>query len=125
MKLKYNIYITILISSILLVCFYFDKVKREEIVNKNTYFLIKKGDTQKNIVKKLSSKKIDISYLNWRVISLYHQKTFLPKAGEYLIPNGSSIFEIQNIFQVGNTVTRSFTLIEGSSASELKKKNTQ
>ena len=122
MKFKHNIFIIILIPLILLIYFYFDKVKNDGIVNQNTYFLIKKNDSQKNILKKLSSKKIDISYFHWRVISLYHKNKFMPKAGEYIIPNGFSIFEIQNIFHVGKTLTRSFTLIEGFTANYLKKK---
>ena len=122
MKLKYNFFITIIITAIVLIFFYFDKVKNDKIVNKDIYFFIEKNESQKDILKKLSQKKIDISYINWRIISLYHQDKLLPKAGEYLIPDGSSVFEIQNIFQVGKTITRSFTLIEGSSASDLKKK---
>ena len=120
MKLKYNFFITIIITAIVLIFFYFDKVKNDKIVNKDIYFFIEKNESQKDILKKLSIKKIDISYINWRIISLYHQDKLLPKAGEYLIPDGSSVFEIQNIFQVGKTITRSFTLIEGSSASDLK-----
>ena len=120
MKLKYNFFITIIITAIVLIFFYFDKVKNDKIVNKDIYFFIEKNESQKDILKKLSLKKIDISYINWRIISLYHQDKLLPKAGEYLIPDGSSVFEIQNIFQVGKTITRSFTLIEGSSASDLK-----
>ena len=68
----------------------------------------------------MSSKNINIKYLNWRIISLHHQKIFLPKAGEYLIQNGSSLFEIQNTFQAGKTLIRSFTLIEGETAGDLK-----
>ena len=120
MKLRYSFFITIIITSFVVICFHIDKVKNQEIVNENTYFLIKKNDSQKNIIIKLNSKKINISYFNWRIISLYHQEKFLPKAGEYLIPHGSSIFQIQNIFHDGKTVTRSFTLIEGSSAKDLK-----
>ena len=120
MKVKYNFFIIIIITSILLIYFYFDKLKNQEVANKNTYILIKKNDSQKNIINNLTSKNIYMSYFNWRIISLYHQNTLLPKAGEYLIPQGSSIFEIQNIFQVGKTLTRTFTLIEGSSASDLK-----
>ncbi|MDC0457190.1 endolytic transglycosylase MltG [Alphaproteobacteria bacterium] len=120
MKLRYNFFIIIIITSFILIYFHIDKVKNEKIVNENTYFLIKKNDSQKNIIKKLNTKKINISYFNWRIISLYHQDKFLPKAGEYLIPHGSSIFQIQNIFQDGKTVTRSFTLIEGFSAKDLK-----
>ena len=122
MKLRYSFFITIIITSFVVICFHIDKVKNQEIVNENTYFLIKKNDSQKNIIIKLNSKKINISYFNWRIISLYHQDKFLPKAGEYLIPHGSSIFQIQNIFQNGKTVTRSFTLIEGFSAKDLKTK---
>ncbi len=120
MKLRYNVFIIIVITSFILIYFHIDKVKNEKIVNENTYFLIKKNDSQKNIIIKLNSKKINISYFNWRIISLYHKDKFLPKAGEYLIPHGSSIFQIQNIFQDGKTVTRSFTLIEGFSAKDLK-----
>ena len=120
MKLRYSFFITIIITSFVVICFHIDKVKNQEIVNENTYFLIKKNDSQKNIIIKLNSKKINISYFNWRIISLYRQDKFLPKAGEYLIPHGSSIFQIQNIFQNGKTVTRSFTLIEGFSAKDLK-----
>ena len=57
-------------------------------------------------------------------ILLSPRPTF-PKAGEYLIPDGSSIFEIQRIFQAGKTITRNFTLIEGSTANDLKKKITK
>ena len=120
MKLKHYFFITTIITSTLLINFYFDKIKHEGIVHQNTYFFIRKNDSQKNIIKKLSSKNIYISYFNWRIISLFHQNKFLPKAGEYLIPHGSSVFEIQNIFQDGKTLTRSFTLIEGASASDLK-----
>ena len=120
MKLRYNFFIIIIITSFILIYFHIDKVKNEKIVNEKTYFLIKKNDSQKNIIIKLNTKKINISYFNWRIISLYHQYKFLPKAGEYLIPHGSSIFQIQNIFQEGKTVTRSFTLIEGFSAKDLK-----
>ena len=120
MKLRYSFFITIIITLFVVICFHIDKVKKQEIVNENTYFLIKKNDSQKNIIIKLNSKNINISYFNWRIISLYHQEKFLPKAGEYLIPHGSSIFQIQNIFHDGKTVTRSFTLNEGLSAKDLK-----
>jgi UPF0755 protein len=50
------------------------------------------------------------------------EKGFIPKAGEYLIPKNSTILDIQNIFHYGDTITRSFTLIEGMTASDLKKK---
>ena len=123
MKLGYNFFITFIIiisTSILFIYFHFDKIKNEEIVNDNTYVFVEKNDSQKNIIKKLSLKKINISYINWRIISFYHPDQLLPKAGEYLIPDGSSIFEIQQIFQAGKTITRNFTLIEGSTASDLK-----
>ena len=121
MKLRYIFFIIIIINSILFTYFHFDKIKNEEIVNQNAYIFVKNNDSQKNIIKKLSSKKIDISYIDWRIISLYHPDQFSPKAGEYLIPDGSSIFEIQQILQAGSTITRKFTLIEGSTASDLKK----
>lgn len=122
MKSRYLFFITIISSLTLFIYFYFERVKNDSKVNENTYVFIKKNDTQKNIINKLSSKNINITYLNWRIISLLHQKVFLPKAGEYLIQNGSSLFEIQNTFQAGKTLVRSFTLIEGETASDLKTK---
>ena len=125
MKLRYIFFIIIIINSILFTYFHFDKIKNEEIVNQNAYIFVKNNDSQKNIIKKLSFKKIDISYIDWRIISFYHSEQLLPKAGEYLIPDGSSIFEIQQILHAGKTITRKFTLIEGSTASDLKKKYTK
>ena len=122
MKLKYNFLISIIITLYSLIYFHFDKVRNEKIVKENTFLFIKKNDSQKDILKKLNYTKINISYFNWRIISLYHPDKLIPKAGEYLIPQGSSIYEVQNILQVGKTITRSFTLIEGSSASDLKTK---
>jgi UPF0755 protein len=55
-------------------------------------------------------------------IIIFEGKRFIPKAGEYLIPKNSTILDIQNIFHYGDTITRSFTLIEGMTASDLKKK---
>ncbi len=95
-------------------------IKNEKIITKSTYFFLEKNDDQKTILKKLKSKNIEISYIDWRIISLTHNKKFLPKAGEYLIPYGFTIYEVQNIFQTGKTITRSFTLIEGSTAADLK-----
>ena len=60
--------------------------------------------------------------MNWRIISLFYNKNFVPKSGEYLIVKGSSISDIQKLFQNGNTVTRSFTLIEGWTANDLRVK---
>ena len=76
--------------------------------------------SQKKILKELKLFNIDISQLNWRIISLFYNKNFIPKAGEYLITKGSSISDLQNLFQNGNTITRSFTLIEGWTANDLR-----
>ena len=56
------------------------------------------------------------------MISFSHQDKLLLKAGEYLIPKDFSLFEIQNMFQTGKTITRRFTLIEGSSSINLRTK---
>ena len=52
--------------------------------------------------------------------SLTHKKPFIPKAGEYLIPKNLSLVQIQRILQKGKTLNRKFTLIEGSTATDLK-----
>ena len=109
-----------LLASIIVLLWYISDIKNKIIVKQDTYFLLKKQNNQKNILKKLKLNNINISHLEWRIISLFNNKTFIPKAGEYLIPKRSSIVEIQNLFQNGNTITRSFTLIEGWTANDLK-----
>ena len=52
--------------------------------------------------------------------SLTHKKPFIPKAGEYLIPKNLTLVQIQKILQKGKTLNREFTLIEGSTAVDLK-----
>ena len=99
---------------------YISKVKNEVIIKQDIRFLIKKNTSQKKILKQFKLHNIDISYLNWRIITLFYNKNFVPKAGEYLIPKGSSINDLQNLFQNGNTITRSFTLIEGWTANDLR-----
>jgi UPF0755 protein len=120
LKLKISFCLIIIIASIFLTYSYFDKVKNKKIVIEDSYLFLKKNDNQKVILKKLRAKNINISYFDWRMISLSHQDKLLLKAGEYLIPKGFSLFEIQNMFQTGKTITRSFTLIEGSSARNLR-----
>ena len=103
------------------VYFYLYQIKNKIIVNQNTYFFLKKNTNQKTILNQLKSKNITISYFEWRIL-LTRFKNFIPKAGEYLIPKNATIIQIQDIFHNGNTITRSFTLVEGSTASILKKK---
>ncbi len=102
--------------------FYLNEIKTNKIVNQNTYFFIKKNTNQKTILNQLKLKNITISYFDWRVLLSIRFKKFIPKAGEYLIPKNSTISQIQDIFQSGETITRSFTLIEGSTAAIFKKK---
>ena len=120
MKLKLSFCLFIIFASIFLSYSYFDKVKNKKIVFEDTYLFLKKNDNQKVILKKLRAKNIHIQYFDWRMISFSHQDKLLLKAGEYLIPKDFSLFEIQNMFQTGKTITRSFTLIEGSSAINLR-----
>ena len=91
------------------------------VVFDDTYYLLKKNTSQKKILAELKSKDINISPINWKLVSLIHNMEFIPKAGEYLIPKNSTIFEMQKILQIGQTITRNFTLIEGSTAEDLKK----
>ena len=123
MKLKNKVllsFLFFLIVSIIYFYFYIYKVTNDIIAKQDVHFLIKKDISQKKILKQLKLNNIDISYLNWRIISLFYNKKFVPKAGEYLIPKGSSISDIQKLFQNGDTITRSFTLIEGWTANDLR-----
>ena len=95
-------------------------MKNKIIVFEDTYYLLKKNTNQKKILSELKTKNIDISLLKWELISLFHKKPFMPKAGEYLIPKNFTLYDLQKIFQRGKTLTRNFTLIEGSTAEELE-----
>ena len=101
---------------------YINLLKTSSIVNQNTYYFLKQNKSQKSIVEELQKNNVKISYFEWRLLSFLMKKSFIPKAGEYLIPKNSTILDIQNIFHYGDTITRSFTLIEGMTASDLKKK---
>ncbi len=92
------------------------------VVFSETYYLLNKNTSQKKIISELKTKNIDISYINWKLASLSHTKTFIPKAGEYLIPKNITLVQLQQIFHTGKTLTRQFTLVEGSTAVDLKKK---
>ncbi len=114
----------LLISFFLLVLIiynFIDNVKNKSIVEFETYYLLNNKTSQNKILQELKSKKISISRIEWKLSSLLHNKPFIPKAGEYLITKDLSVFEIQKLFQNGKTITRHFTLVEGSTASELKK----
>ena len=99
---------------------YLDLVPNKIVVLNETYYLLKKNTSQKKIISELRAKNIDISYINWKLVSLSYKKPFIPKAGEYLIPKNTTLAQIQQIFQIGKTLTRQFTLIEGSTAVDLK-----
>ena len=122
MSLKQKAFLFFFIFSIICSYWYISKIKNEVIVKQDINFLLKKTISQKNILKQLKSLNVNISYLNWRIISLFYNKNFIPKAGEYFILKGSSISDVQKLFQNGNTVTRSFTLIEGWTANDLRVK---
>ena len=81
---------------------------------------MKKNTSQKQIISQLRKKNVNISEMSWKLASLNHKRTFIPKAGEYLIPKNLTLFQIQKIFQKGKTLNRKFTLIEGSTAIDLK-----
>ena len=99
---------------------YLHKINSDVVIFEETYYLLKKNTSQKKIINELRTKKINISQINWKLASLTHKKAFIPKAGEYLIPKNLTLAQIQNILQKGNTLNREFTLIEGSTANDLK-----
>jgi len=120
---KYLLFFLIFSSFLVYAAYnYIYSLKTTSIVKKNTYYFLNQNKSQKSIVKELQKKNVKLSYVEWRLISFFKEKTFIPKAGEYLIPEKSTILDIQNIFHYGDTITRSFTLIEGMTASDLKKK---
>ena len=114
------VFLTIFFSILFSIYIFIDNIKNKEIVNNDTYYLLNKNTTKKQILYELKSRKIDISLLDWVISSFLHKSIFIPKAGEYLIPKNLTVFEIQKLFQYGKTITRHFTLVEGSTASQLK-----
>ncbi len=95
-------------------------ITNKVVVFEETYYLLNKNTSQKQIISELSKKNINISFINWKLVSLSHKRPFIPKAGEYLIPKNLTLVQIQKILQTGKTLTRNFTLIEGSTADDLK-----
>ena len=116
---KFILFLTFLLIPVLLY-FFFNNIKNKIIVYEDTYYLLEKNTNQKKILSQLKTKNIIISRLNWEVLSFFHTRPFVPKAGEYLIPKNFTLFDLQKILQKGKTLTRNFTLIEGATASELK-----
>ena len=100
---------------------YIDNFINKVVVFRETYFLLEKNTNQKKIVSALRSENIDISFTNWKLASLIHKKPFVPKAGEYLIPKNFTLIQLQKLLHKGKTLTRNFTLIEGTKAVDLKK----
>ena len=121
-KYKLALFVFFLIILYIISHLQLSKLKKEIIVYQDINFLIKKNTDQKEILRQLYIRDIKISYLNWRIISFVGINRFVPKAGEYLIPKDSSILDIINLFHSGNTITRRFTLVEGWTAFELRKK---
>ena len=114
----------LIIFQIFCICIFYFFLKNktvQPIVLKDTYYFLKKNTNQDQILKQLKIKKIDIKYFNWRIISLFRDDHFVPKAGEYLIKKNSSIQDIQNIFQNEKTIVRNFKLIEGTTSQDLEK----
>ena len=99
---------------------YLNYLTKKVVVFDETYYLLKKNTSQKKIISELKTKNINISLIIWKFASLSHKKPFIPKAGEYLIPKNITLFQIQKILQKGKTLNRQFTLIEGSTAIDLK-----
>ena len=115
-----SFYLLILFNFLIIFVLFFYNIKNKIIVYEDTYYLLKKNTNQKKILSELKTKNIDISRLKWELLSLIHEKPFIPKAGEYLIPKNFTLYDLQKILQIGKTITRNFTLVEGSTADELK-----
>ena len=101
MKKKFVLLFVFFFSILASIYIYLDLITNKVVVFDETYYLLNKNTSQKQIVSELRTKNINISYINWKLVSLSHKKPYIPKAGEDLIP-------------------RNFTLIEGSTAIDLK-----
>lgn len=120
---KHFLFISILLFlTIYGISYYINFLQTSSIVKKNTYYFLKQNTSQRSIIEDLNIKNIKISFIEWKLISFLNSKKLIPKAGEYLIPKNSTISDIQKLLHNGKTITRSFTLIEGTTALELKQK---
>ena len=120
LKNKCILFLGLFFSLFASIYIYIDVINNKVVVFDNTYYLLEKNTTQNQIIYELGKKNIHISSINWKLASLIQKQSFLPKAGEYLIPKNFSVVQIQKLLQTGKTITRSFTLIEGSTAVDLK-----
>ena len=120
LKKKFVLLFVLFFSLLASIFIYLYLITNKVVVFDETYYLLNKNTSQKQIISELRTKNINISYINWKLVSLSHKKPFIPKAGEYLIPKNLTLFQIQKILQTGKTLTRNFTLIEGSTAIDLK-----
>ena len=120
LKNKCILFLGLFFSLFASIYIYIDIINNKVVVFENTYYLLEKNTTQNQIIYELGKKNIHISSINWKLASLIQKQSFLPKAGEYLIPKNFSVVQIQKLLQTGKTLTRSFTLIEGSTAVDLK-----
>ncbi len=120
LKKKFVLSFLLFFSLLASIYIYIDLIINRVVVFDDTYYLLNKNTSQKQIISELRTKNINISYINWKLVSLFHRRPFIPKAGEYLIPKNLKLFQIQKILQTGKTITRNFTLIEGTTAVDLK-----
>ena len=98
------VFLTIFFSILFSIYIFIDNIKNKEVVNNDTYYLLNKNTTKKQILYELKSRKIDISLLDWAISSFFHKSNFIPKAGEYLIPKNLTVFEIQKLFLGGSVI---------------------
>ncbi len=121
LKKKLLFFFVLFLTIITSFYYYINNLKNGIVVNEDTYYLLVKNTSHKKILSQLKYKNIDISSLSWKLVSLFHETPFVPKAGEYNFPKNITLFEIQKTLQKGLTLTRNFTLVEGITAVELKK----
>ncbi len=97
LKKKFVLLFVLFFSLLSSIYIYLDLITNKVVVFDETYYLLNKNTNQKQIISDLRTKNIDISYINWKLVSFSHKKPFIPKAGEYLIPKNLTLFQIQKI----------------------------
>ena len=101
MSLKNKIVLLFVLFFLLLalICAYLHIINIKLVIFEETYYLLKKNTSQKQIISELRKKNINISQISWKLASLTHKRPFLPKAGEYLIPKNLTLVQIQSIYK--------------------------
>ncbi len=87
--------------------------------NRDIFVVIESGDGHTAIRWRLKRAGVISEPINYDLAKFLASDSYLPKAGEYLIPVGASLAEIMALIHQGKSHQRRVTIIEGMTVSEV------